>query len=266
MVARVRKALGLRRVGHTGTLDPFATGLMVVLLGRATRLARFLADHDKTYLATARLGVSTDTDDLTGEVIGGVVREVTDTEMRSAFAAMTGTVHQRAPAYSAKHVNGRRSYQLARRGESVELPAIEVRIHELVLLDRTADSVTFRARVSSGTYIRAIARDLGTALGTGGHLTMLRRERIGEFDVASAVPLDRLSRTTLPVPAAEILRHLPAAGLSASAAQDVLHGRAVPWDGVPAPAVAMLAEGRLIGIGEATGSVLQPSVVLEDPA
>ena len=266
MVARVRKALGLRRVGHAGTLDPFATGLMVVLLDRATRLARFLAENDKTYLATARLGVSTDTDDLTGTVTGGVLRDVTDAEMRSAFAALTGTVHQRPPAYSAKHVSGRRSYQLARRGEAVELPAVEVQIHELVLLDRTADSVTFRARVSSGTYIRAIARDLGTALGTGGHLTMLRRERIGDLDVANAVPLDRLSSTTPPLLAAELLRHLPAAGLSASAADDVRHGRSVPWDGGPTPAVAMLAEGRLIGVGEATGGVLQPSVVLEDPA
>lgn len=266
VVARVRKALGLRRAGHTGTLDPFASGLMVVLLDRATRLARFVEQRDKVYLATARLGVSTDTDDVTGQATGGVPRAVSDAELEDAFRALTGAQHQRPPAFSAKHVDGQRSYQLARRGQAVELPAAAVEIHALDVLERTGDTVTFRARVSSGTYVRAIARDVGEWLGTGGHLTRLRRERIGDLNVASAIPLEALTADTVPLPAVAVVNHLPTASLSADAAEDVRHGRAVPWLGEPAPAVALLADGRLIGIATATGTALQPDVVLESPA
>ncbi len=266
MVARVRKALGIRRVGHTGTLDPFASGLMVILLERATRLARFVEGREKTYLATARLGVTTDTDDLTGAVTGGSRREVDEDELTAALAGLVGVHGQRPPAFSAKHVDGRRSYQLARRGLSVELPEVEVQVHGLDLLHREGDTVTFRARVGSGTYIRAIARDLGTNLGTGGHLTALRRERIGDLDVGDAVALDDLSRGMPLLPAASVVRHLPMVSLDEPAARAVRHGQKVPWSDEPAPAVALFTEGRLFGIAEATGAMLQPSVVLEDPA
>lgn len=266
VVARVRKALGIRRVGHTGTLDPFASGLMVILLERATRLARFVEGREKTYLATARLGVATDTDDLTGAVTGGSVREVDDDELTAALAGLVGVQRQRPPAYSAKHVDGRRSYQLARRGLSVELPEVEVEVYGLDLLHREGDTVTFRARVGSGTYIRAIARDLGTNLGTGGHLTALRRERIGDLDVGDAVALEDVSRATPLLPAASVVRHLPMVSLEEPAARAVRHGQLIPWPDVRAPAVALFTEGRLIGIAEADGAVLRPSVVLEDPA
>lgn len=266
VVARVRKVLGCPRAGHTGTLDPFASGLMVVLLDRATRLARFVEQRDKVYLATARLGVSTDTDDLTGQVTGGAPRSVSKAELEEALRSLTGVQQQRPPAFSAKHVDGQRSYQLARRGLPVELPAAAVEIHALDLLEHAGDTVTFRVRVSSGTYVRAIARDLGARLGTGGHLTRLRRERIGDLDVASAIPLEALAADTVPLPAAAVVNHLPTASLAADAARDVRHGRAVPWPGEPAPAVALLADGRLLGIATATGTALQPDVVLESPA
>ncbi len=265
-MARIRKTFGVRRVGHTGTLDPFANGLLVVLVGRVTRLARFIEDRDKTYLATAQLGVTTDTDDRTGEATGGTPREVSDSEIAEALASLTGRQLQRPPAYSARHVEGRRSYQLARQGVMVDLPPTEVEVHALDLVSRSGDRVTIRARVSRGTYIRALARDLGVRLGTGAHLTELRRERIGALDVAEATPLADVNKDTPLRPADELLTHLPAAELSPGDAVAVRHGRAVPWAGAAAAAVTLMAEGRLLGIAEATGGMLRPVVVLEDPS
>ena len=265
-MARVRKTFGVRRVGHTGTLDPFASGLLVVLVGRVTRLARFIEGQDKTYLATAELGVSTDTDDRTGQVAGGSPRPVSDAELAEALAALTGTQLQRPPAFSARHVEGRRSYQLARQGVMVDLPPTEVEVHALELVSRSGNLVTLRARVSRGTYVRALARDLGQRLGTGAHLTELRRERIGDLDVGEATPLAELSRETPLRPAAGLLAHLPAAELAPADAVAVRHGRAVPWTGAAAPAVTLHAEGRLLGVAQAAGDELRPVIVLEDPA
>jgi tRNA pseudouridine55 synthase len=266
VVASVRRTLGERRAGHTGTLDPFATGLLVVLLGRGTRLARFVEGRDKTYLATARLGVATDTDDVTGTVIGGTDRKVPDAELDAALRQLTGPQRQRPPAYSAKHVEGRRSYQLARRGEAVELPPVDVMVHELEVLERQGDLISFRTRVSAGTYVRALARDLGDLLGTGAHLTALRRERIGRLDLSGAMPLAELTGQAPLRPLRDVVPELPAVTLDADAAADVRHGRPVPCADADAPAVALLAGERLIGIAERTGGVLHPRVMLEDPA
>ncbi len=265
MVARVRKLFGVRRVGHTGTLDPFASGLLVLLVGRVTRLARFVEGRDKTYLATAELGVTTDTDDLTGQVTGGSPRQVSDAELGGALSSLMGVQQQRPPAFSARHVDGRRSYELARQGVLLDLPPADIEVHALELVGRSGHLVTLRARVSRGTYMRALARDLGQLLGTGAHLTELRRERIGDLDVADATPLAELSSSTGLRPAAGMLNHLPAAELSASDAVAVRYGRAVPWIGEAAAAVALHAEGRLLGVGQASADVLQPLVVLEDP-
>lgn len=265
-MARVRKTFGVRRVGHTGTLDPFASGLLVVLVGRVTRLARFVEGRDKTYLATAELGVTTDTDDRTGQVTGGSPRQVSDAELADALASLTGAQLQRPPAFSARHVDGQRSYRLARQGVMVDLPPAEIEVHALDLVRRAGSLVTIRTRVSRGTYVRALARDLGQRLGTGAHLTELRRERIGELDVADATPLAELSRDTELQPAAGLLADMPAARLSPSDAAAVRHGQSVPWSGEPAAAVALHAEGRLLGIAESTGDRLRPVIVLEDPA
>ena len=253
-------------MGHTGTLDPFASGLLVALVGRVTRLARFIEDRDKTYLATAELGVTTDTDDRTGQVTGGSPRDVSEAELLAALSSFVGVQQQRPPAYSARHVGGQRSYQLARQGVLLDLPPAEIEVRALDLVNRSGNLVTLRARVSRGTYVRALARDLGQLLGTGAHLTELRRERIGNLDVRDALPLAALNRDTELRPAGEMLAHLPAARLSAGDAVAVRHGRAVAWGGAAAPAVAMYAEERLLGVAEATADSLQPVVVLEDPA
>jgi tRNA pseudouridine55 synthase len=266
VVAAVRREFGERRVGHAGTLDPFASGLLIVLVGRATRLVRFLDPLEKTYLATARLGVTTDTDDRTGLVTGGAPADVTDGQVRAALDALTGEQLQRPPAYSAKHVDGRRSYQLARRGEAVELPAVPVTVHEADLVRREDDTIVFRARVSSGTYVRSLARDLGEHLGTGAHLLELRRERIGGFDVAQATPLAALSREVPLHPPVAAVAHLPGVGLEASEVGAVAHGRGVRRPQMRDGAVALLHDDRLVAVGTAEAGQIHPEVVLEEPA
>ncbi|HEY9443553.1 MAG TPA: tRNA pseudouridine(55) synthase TruB, partial [Gemmatimonadales bacterium] len=215
-VQRVRRALRIRSAGHTGTLDPFATGLLVVLLGRATRLARFVEAQAKTYHAVARLGVRTDTDDRTGEVMEERPVERLDAgEVRRALEGFLGPGRQRPPAYSAKHVDGERSYRLARRGETVVPAEVAVMVHAVEWLRWTPPELEFRITASAGTYIRAVARDLGAALGVGGHLSALRREAIGELRVEDAVPLDAVGPESVRSPAS-VLGHLPAVPLDAA--------------------------------------------------
>src|SRR6187397_1291406 len=171
VVDRVRRALGVRKVGHTGTLDPFATGVLAVCVGKATRLARFLTGTDKTYRATVRLGFATTTDDLTGEPVGVVGSGVvSDDALRRACDALTGPLQQSAPAFSAKWVQGRRAYDLARVGIEAPRPVSSVVIHSIEVLGHARELVELEVRCSAGTYIRALARDLGTALGVGAHL------------------------------------------------------------------------------------------------
>lgn len=266
-VHRVRRALGVRAVGHTGTLDPFATGLLVVLVGRATRLARFVESQPKTYLATARLGTRTDTDDLTGKVLEAVASgAVPEAAVREALAAFEGEQRQRPPSFSAKRVEGVRSYRLARRGESVALPDVVVTVHRMELVDFGESEVTFRTTVSAGTYVRAIARDLGDRLGVGAHLVALRREAIGPLRVEDAVPLDGVTPGALR-PARAVLGHLPALELSETARRDVMHGRAVGagGQGGSGAEVALLWDGELVAIAREDGGVLKPAVVLGTP-
>jgi tRNA pseudouridine55 synthase len=276
VVQRVRHVLGARGAGHTGTLDPFATGLLVVLLGRATRLARFVDSQSKTYLATARLGIRTDSDDLTGRVVetsdsaGGLSAE----QVLASLADFVGTRLQRPPQYSAKHVGGERSYAKARRGEVVELPDASVTVHRIELVEFQAPLVTFRAEVSTGTYIRALARDLGDRLGVGAHLTRLRREAIGSLRVEDSVPLDQLSPTAV-VSARSVLGHLATVELDQTARRAVAHGRAVEDSGAgplgeagkrgSGEVVGLLGDGELIAIAKAHDGWLQPTVVLATP-
>ena len=208
LVARTRRALGTRKVGHAGTLDPMATGVMLLGIGDATRLLTYFVGADKTYHATIRLGATTSTEDAEGEVVDVApaesVRAVDDERFAAAMAALTGAIEQVPSAVSAIKVDGKRAYQRVRDGETVELEARPVRIHRFELVDAPAprevtlaDGRTALVRdlevevdCSSGTYIRALARDLGAALGTGAHLTRLRRTRVGEFGLASAHVLD----------------------------------------------------------------------------
>jgi tRNA pseudouridine55 synthase len=192
VVQQVRRIYAERSIGHLGTLDPFATGLLVLLLGRATRLANFLDMEPKVYEAAIKFGTETDTDDSTGTAI----REApppADAAIRSAVRLLTGTISQVPPAYSAKSVDGTRAYDAARRGEPLDLQPVDVTVHAWEIRGLDAGSLSATVTCSGGTYIRALARDLGRLTSSAAHLASLRRTRVGSFDVADAATLDTLA-------------------------------------------------------------------------
>lgn len=266
IVARARRALGERRVGHTGTLDPFASGLLLLCVGSATRLSQYLTGQDKEYVARARLGVETDSLDRDGEVTSTseAWRDLATTNLEEAMARLRGETLQRPPRFSAKKVAGVAAHRRVRRGEAVELTPVPVMVHEFELTDLSLPEMEFRVVCSSGTYIRALARDLGEMLGVGAHLTSLRRTRIGRFLVGSAVPGDFAA----PIPPEawisplDALGDLPALEVDESVARQLLHGRRIPGaDGDPERPVAVHREGRLLAVCRHDGGMLQPEKV-----
>jgi tRNA pseudouridine55 synthase len=268
-VNRARQSLGTRRIGHTGTLDPFASGLLMLCAGSATRVAEYLSGLDKEYVATVRLGVTTDTDDLTGAPVAEAdAGAVTRGDVERALDALRGSVLQVPPRYSAKKRGGERAYAAARQGRELELDPVSVTVHRLDIIAFRPSETDLIVRCSSGTYIRAIARDLGAALGVGAHLTALRRTAIGPHTVAGALSFDELAdraRATAALqPTLTALAHLPRHDVDAGDAVDIRHGRAVRVEGADdAAVVAIAADGRLLGIGEVQGGLLRPRKVLQ---
>ncbi|HET7477509.1 MAG TPA: tRNA pseudouridine(55) synthase TruB [Dermatophilaceae bacterium] len=274
VVARCRRLCGTRRVGHAGTLDPMATGVLVVGVGRGTRLLTFLVGCDKSYRATIRLGQSTLTDDAQGQLTARyAVEQLADEAVADAVAGLTGSIEQVPSAVSAIKVAGQRSYARVRAGQQVALVARPVTVHRFAVLaqsrvdlpDGPVLDVDVEVDVSSGTYVRALARDLGAALRVGGHLTALRRTRVGSFDVAAAVPLDRLAAGDgIPVmPLAQAARTvLPARELDEAQARAVGHGQQVPSGAARAPAVAAFdPDGRLVAVLDESGPVARSLAV-----
>jgi|SRR5690554_2356562 len=267
VVARARRALGERRIGHTGTLDPFASGLLLLCIGRATRLAEYLTDMPKAYRATMRLGAATDTDDATGSITAesDAWRSLDDATIRAAFAAEAGTRPQRPPAYSAKKISGERAHRLVRRGESVELPEVEVVIHAIEVISIALPDITFHVRCSSGTYIRSIARDVGARLGTLGHLTELRRTAIGPHSVADAITVEQLDDPVAVADAlirpADALTNFPRITVGDEDARHLTHGRPVPCSLPDAETIVVVHDDRLLAIGRAAGGWLEPNKV-----
>ncbi|NOT09895.1 MAG: tRNA pseudouridine(55) synthase TruB [Gemmatimonadales bacterium] len=264
VVARARKLFRTRAVGHTGTLDPFATGLLVLVFGGATRLARWVERRRKTYRAVVRLGVVTDTDDATGQVVEERMPEAwpARAEVEAALGRLTGAQRQRPPAFSAKRIDGQRSYRLARRGERPEPPPVEVMVHRLELLEYAPPMVTLRAEVGSGTYVRALGRDLGALLGCGAHVTELRRERLGTWSVEEAVPLAALTGAEVLHAPAELVADLTAVELEGDEVHAVGFGRNVKRPGPTEGEAALLSEGRLVAVAVAVPEGWHPSVVL----
>jgi tRNA pseudouridine55 synthase len=268
VVARVRRLAGTRKVGHAGTLDPMATGVLLVGVNRATRLLGHLMLTEKAYDATVRLGASTTTDDAEGEVLGAApVDQLSEVAVREAAAGFVGELLQRPSAVSAVKVDGRRAYARVRAGEDVSLPARPVTVHSLLVEDvRRADGhldVDVSVRCSSGTYIRAIARDLGAALGVGGHLTVLRRTAVGPFDLAAAHTLEALDETFELLDIAEVARRcFPTWDLDAQGARDVGHGRRLGVDlGAPGPVAVFDPDGSFLALYEQRGEVAAPVAV-----
>jgi tRNA pseudouridine55 synthase len=274
VVGRVRRLAGTRKVGHAGTLDPMATGVLVLGVGRATRLLGHLVLADKEYLATIRLGRSTVTDDAEGDVVGTTSAGHLDAEaIAAAMVQLTGPIEQVPSAVSAIKVEGRRSYARVRAGENVDLPARPVMVETFELGDvrRLDDVVDADVRVvcSSGTYVRALARDLGAALGVGGHLTMLRRTRVGGFDVASAHTLEELEAELL-LTDLDTAARLTFATLDLDDAQatDVRFGR--PLTGVhlgsDGPVALFDPVGRFLALYEQRGDDARAVAVFAIPA
>ncbi len=264
VVASVRRVLGQRSVGHVGTLDPFATGLLILLVGRVTRLARFMAGFEKRYTAEAILGVQTDTDDRTGTIISQV--EALQWPARERIAAVLGeflgTLQQRPPRFSAKRIGGRRAYALARAGEAMELKPVPVEVHRIAILEWQPPRLTFEATVSTGTYIRSLARDLGERLGLGAHLAELRREQIGPHHVTDALSMAEVGPGMRFLRPESLIPHLRRVEIDRAEAEGVRHGRGVSRDDVAGEAVLM-SDGRFLGVAEGSHGVWQPRVVLE---
>ncbi len=263
VVARARRILGRDvKVGHTGTLDPFATGLLVVLVGRATRLARFVSGLDKTYETTVGLGLVSETGDPEGATRSTGVPVPDANAVRRALDGFLGTQNQRVPELSAVKVDGERLHRRARRGERVEPPVRKIEIHELVLRDGPDDRGLARVHVrcGAGTYIRRLVSDLGERLGCGAYCVALRRTAVGRLSVDASRPLDAV-RPLGGVALSEVLAHLGTRHLGASEAEAVSHGRPVP--GRETGPVALWHAGRLLGVAEGrSDGWLWPAVVL----
>jgi tRNA pseudouridine55 synthase len=271
LVARTRRLAGTRKVGHAGTLDPMATGLMILGINSSTRLLTYLVGLDKEYRATIRLGSATVTDDREGDTVStappGAVAALGVAQVERAMADLTGDIRQVPSTVSAIKVDGRRAYARAREGEEVELAARAVTVSAFELLgyepirSEQGDSLDLLVRVecSSGTYIRALARDLGAALGVGGHLTELRRTRVGPFSVRDAVPIDELDvPARLIPPAAAAGAIFDTLQLTHEEATDLGHGKRITATGKAStgrPLAAVAPDGRLVGLVEFSGGL-----------
>ena len=281
VVAKVRYLARTRKVGHAGTLDPMATGVLVIGIGRATRLLTYVVGADKEYRATIRLGETTTTDDAQGEPVDAVdASGVTQDAVHAGVARLTGDILQVPSTVSAIKVDGKRAYALARSGESVVLDARPVTVSRFEVLelrrvdvdDRVVLDVDVIVVCSSGTYVRALARDLGADLGVGGHLTALRRTRVGGYGVEEAPTVDDLVDAAqehdeaLPVlPLARAARAIMAArDLTDSEVVELLHGRRIARQGENAggPVAAIAPDGALVAVVEVVGERLQPLAVL----
>jgi tRNA pseudouridine55 synthase len=255
----VRRALGIRKVGHAGTLDPRATGLLLMGVGRATRLLRFLGDMDKEYEGTARLGEETDTLDADGTVVRTAPVDVSQDQVAAAMAGLTGELRQRPPAYSAVKVGGRRLHREARAGRPVEAEPRTVRVDAFDLRGFDGLDAGFRVVCSAGTYVRSLVADLGGHLGTGAHLVRLVRTRIGPFRLEDASPPDAPDEL---LPVERAVDHLPRLKLSEDEAEAARHGRPMgPPDG-PGFHAAFDPGGRLVGVYRDCGTRACPEVVL----
>ncbi|GAA1706593.1 tRNA pseudouridine(55) synthase TruB [Nonomuraea bangladeshensis] len=268
VVARMRRLAGTRRVGHAGTLDPMATGVLVVGVEKATRLLGHLTLTEKVYEATIRLGVTTNTDDAEGEVTATAsAAGVTAEEIRKGVEALTGAIMQVPPQVSAIKVNGQRAYKKARAGEEVELAArpVTVRAFDVLGVHAHDDVVDVHAVVtcSSGTYIRSLARDLGAALGVGGHLTRLRRTRVGPYDLSLARTLDELAERCVILPIGEaVAAAFPRRDVTAEEARIIGHGGRLPAAGLGEGPIGVFGpDGTLLALVEEQGRTARPLAV-----
>ncbi|MFT4156862.1 MAG: tRNA pseudouridine(55) synthase TruB [Microbacterium sp.] len=277
VVARTRRAFGTRKVGHAGTLDPMATGLLVIGIDAATRLLTYIVGADKTYEATIRLGQSTSTDDADGEIRARaprvVLAELSEQRIADGIRSLSGSISQVPSSVSAIKVDGKRAYDRVRAGEEVVLAAREVVVSRFDLLARRDGDGVIDLDVvvdcSSGTYIRSLARDLGADLGVGGHLTALRRSRVGDFDVADAVGIDDLAAAVPLTPAHAAARVMQSLRVSAGEARDLRHGKRLAGQATRLDdrfAAAIDEDGMLVGVVEKRAGDLKSAMNMPEDA
>jgi tRNA pseudouridine55 synthase len=271
-LARVKRLFNAEKAGHTGTLDPLASGLLPVCFGSATRFAQFLLDADKRYVATVRFGITTTTHDAEGEVVARKPIAFANAELDAALRRFTGTILQTPPAHSALKFEGRPHYEYARQGIDVPRTPREVTIHALRLLDWQAPNAVLDVACSKGTYIRALAADLGEALGCGAHLVALRRTASGGFDVDDAVTIDALdamdtsTRDRCLKPVDVLVAHLPALRLGDIEARRFLHGAPVDTPASRDGIAAVFDDRQLIGVAEIENGIARPKRAIAMPA
>jgi len=269
VVARLRRLAGTRRVGHAGTLDPMATGVLVVGTGRATRLLGYLAARDKEYDATLRLGIRTDSDDADGAVLSQTdASHVSDEEIAAAVGRLVGDIEQVPSAVSAIKVGGVRAYKRARAGEDVALPPRPVHVAAFSVVARHGADVDVHVACSTGTYVRALARDVGEALGVGAHLTALRRTRVGAFTLAGARSLDELAETLTIVPLGEVVgASFPRWDATEEDARRIGLGQRLAPAGLPAgPVGAFAPDGQVVALVVERDGAVRPTVVFAPSA
>jgi len=258
VVQIVRKGTNIRRAGHTGTLDPRASGVLVILIGPAVRLSEFVSASDKRYQAVVRLGQTTDTYDADGHVTSNSPVDITEEQFESALKQFIGEIEQVPPPYSAVKVKGRKAYEMAREGEEVNLQPRKIQVYNLDLLEWAPPEAVIDVYCSSGTYVRSLAHDMGETLGCGAHLVGLRRTKSGRFTLRDAVPLRKLRETfdngtwyQYLIPAAEALSDWPAIELSQTQVEDVRHGHRIPAEAEKGTMARGISEqGELVALLE----------------
>src|SRR5512142_2006837 len=258
VVQVIRNGTNLRRAGHTGTLDPRASGVLVILVGPAVRLSEYVSASDKRYQAVIRLGQTTDTYDADGRVTGSAPVTVTEEQFEDALQNFIGEIEQVPPPYSAVKVKGRKAYEMARDGEDVDLQPRKIKVYNLELLEWAPPEAVIDVYCSSGTYVRSLAHDLGNALGCGAHLVGLRRTKSGRFTLRDAVPLRRLRDSfeagnwyQYLIPAAEALSDWPAVELNIDQVEAIRHGHRVPADpGITGWSRGISEQGELVALME----------------
>ncbi len=274
VVGKLRRIAGMRKIGHTGTLDPMATGVMVMLLGQATRLSDYLIRHDKGYVATVQLGTTTDTYDAEGQVVATApVPTFANLQIESALDVFRGAIEQVPPAHSAIKRDGKKAYELARQGKQVELPARPVTIHQLTLVAQSETTLDLEIHCSAGTYIRSIAHDLGQNLGVGGHLIALRRIQSGAFGIGQARSLEEIQTLkddgmleSAMLPLGTGMDEMASITLNDEDCLAIMHGKRIPREVVAqTPIRAYNYAGELIAITKVENGLMRPEKVFQQP-
>jgi tRNA pseudouridine55 synthase len=279
-LSRVKRAFGAKKAGHAGTLDPLATGCLPIAFGEATKTVPFAMDGRKIYRFTVAWGVETDTDDSEGRPTGTSPERPTADAIRALLPGLTGTILQTPPQFSALKVDGERAYDLAREGETVDLAAREIQIHRLELIENTEDFAVFETETGKGAYVRALARDMGRALGCFGHISALRRVQVGPFEEGDLISLDEIERLRLCppgegnladhlLPVETALDDIPALAVSGADAARLRRGQAVLLRGRDAPLLSgtcyVTEQGALVALAEAEGGEIHPKRVFHLP-